>query len=322
MKTEENFEKSEPAKEKSEKKELALPQGEILEIKPEKPEEYIADQREINELKQEIDSAFSEKVKGDNKETDDAINDLSNNVKQKKRAGFIKNMGIRLGKSLGWIADLIRSRVDNLDIKYSGGENIKELGSKPYLLVANHIKPKNILMQVIGLSPDSFVLEKIGGTEGEKRPKMITNITGKISKIPILGLVDKIWSPLREGVMEGMGFIPVKTRRAGKQGGFNRNFIENIRKAKEGGEPIIIFPQGHWSREFDSDLPFEIGAATIAKNYGLPIVPAYIEGADSWRSGQKVSVNIGSSINFEGKTKEEITTEIKNAIILLGEKNG
>jgi 1-acyl-sn-glycerol-3-phosphate acyltransferase len=118
-----------------------------------------------------------------------------------------------------------------------------------------------------------------------------------------------------------MGFIPVKTKRAGKQGGFNRNFIENIRKAKENGEPIIIFPQGHWSRKFDPKLPYETGASAIAKSYGLPIMPAYIEGADSWGRGKKVFVNIGQSINPEGKTKEEITAEIESAIMSLSEKS-
>lgn len=295
---------------------------EILKVSPESVQAIEnAQQEEVERLREQIKKLFADKEANPiEKSSNLSEKGFEEKSMRKKDIGIVKRIGIRLGESLSWIADSIRSRVDDFDIKYSGGENIKELKGKPYLLAANHIKPKNILMQAMGLSPDSFVLEKIGGIEGEKKPKIITNVTGKISKVPILGLLDKIWSPLRESVMEGMGFIPVKTKRAGKRGGFNRNFIKNVRKAKESGEPIIIFPQGHWSKKFNPNLPFETGTATIAKNYDLPIIPAFIEGANSWRAGQKVSVNIGPSIKPEGKTKEEITVEIKNAIILLSEK--
>jgi hypothetical protein len=284
-------------------------------------EREAAQQAEAKKLREQVEKTLEDKTVKPAGELPVPVQDNhGEKLAHKKSESVFKKMGARLGKSLSWVADSLRSRVDNFDIEYSGGENIKELEGKPYILAANHIKPKNIAMQAMGISPDSFVLEKIGGLEGEKKPRIITNVTGKVSKVPVLGLVDKIWSPFREGVMEGMGFIPVKTKKGGKRGGFNRNFVENIREAKKNGEPIIIFPQGGWGREFDPNAPFDTGAATIAQKYNLPIVPVYIEGADSFGTGQKVNVRIGASVNPEDKTKEELTAEMGDAITALSGK--
>ena len=310
-------EKGQPEETPEQKIEIPEQPEEILKVNPEDLEKEKAEEKiEAENLKKQIEQAFAGVETSPTEKPDLPARGFKEESTH-ERGGIIKKWGIRLGQSLGWVADSIRGRVDNFDIQYFGGENIKELEGKPYLLAVNHIKPKNIAMQAMGLSPDSFVLEKIGAKEGKIKPKIITNVTGKISKVPVLGLLDKVWSPFREGIMEGMGFIPVKTKKGGKQGGFNRNFIKNIRKAKKNGEPIIIFPQGHWSRKFNPDLPFDTGTATIARNYDLPVVPAYIEWADSWRRGQKVSVSIGQSIESGEKTKEEITAEIKSAIIAL-----
>lgn len=195
----------------------------------------------------------------------------------------------------------------------------KELEGKPYLLAANHIKPRNILMQAIALSPDSFVLGRVVQEESQRTPNMIANVTGKIRRIPIIGYIDKLWSPFREGVMEGAGFIPVKMRRGEKSGGFNRNFVQKFRKAIEKKEPVIIFPQGRWDKDFNPEREFETGTATLAMNYDLPIVPVYIHGGRSWSSKEKASVNIGQIIKPEGKTKEEITDEIRGSITHLQE---
>ena len=305
----EQFEKPEEIPEQNIK--ISEQKREILEVRQEEPKEYIPDKEEINKLKQKINNAF-EKNKGEER-TDDATNNLSTGEKEKRPTGF-KKMGISVGRSFKWVVGLFEDRVDKFEVKHSGAEHLKELEGKPYILAANHIKPRNILMQFFGLSPDSFVLRRVVQEQTGQTPNAIATVSGKIRKIPIIGQIDKLWSPFREGVMEGAGFIPIKTTRGGGPAGFNRNFIKRFRDSVQKKEPAIIFPQGQWDKDFDSDRKFETGAVTLAKNYNLPVVPVYIKGGRSWSSKEKVSVDIGQAIDPTGKTKEEITDEIKKGI--------
>lgn len=333
METEKNFEELEPEKEQFEEKEPAesMPEMEVDfgvdaervvgETEEQKRERIKSERDEIEEARRQIQNQFEEKPKKEEVETPKNSDDKKQHSTEKREsgAGIIKNMGIRVGELLGGIADVLRNRVNEFEIERSGVEHLKELEGKPYLLAANHIKPRNILMQAIGLSPDSFVIGRVVREESQRIPNMITNVTGKIRRIPIIGYIDKLWSPFREGVMEGAGFIPVKMRRGEKPGGFNRNFIEKFRGAIERKEPVIIFPQGRWDKDFNPEREFETGAATLAKKYDLPIVPVYVKGGRSWSSKERASVNIGQIINPAEKTKEEITDEIKGSITHLKE---
>ncbi len=307
--------RSEEDSEEEQKIELSLP-VEPTEQKPEELEEYVPNQEEIDKLRKEV-SDILDKDKDAVKENN--ITDSSPEKVEQRDEGFLKKMGINLGRSFGWVVKMLEDRVSKFKIESSGAEVLKELEGKPYLLAANHIKPKNILMQAIGLSPDSFVIKRAVEEETQRTPNAIANVSGKIKKIPIIGQIDKLWSPFREGIIEGMGFIPVKMKRGGKPAGFNRNFVEKFRDVVERKEPVIIFPQGHWDKNFNPEKEFETGTGHLARKYDLPVVPVYIKGGRSWSAKEKASVDFGGIIQPEDKTKEEIMDEIKESLVHLKE---
>lgn len=309
-------EEKRPEEEPEEQKfELSLP-VESTEQNPEELKEYVPNQEEIDRLRKEVIDIVDKDI--DAVKEDNITDSLSEKIEQRDE-GFLKRMGVNLGKSFRWAVKMLEDRVSKFEIESFGKEVLKELGGKPYLLAANHIKPKNILMQAIGLSPDSFIIRRVVKEETQRTPNAIANVTGKIRKIPIIGQIDRIWSPLKEGIMEGAGFIPVKMKRGGHPAGFNRNFVEKFRDAVERKEPVIIFPQGPWDKDFNPEKEFETGTGHLAKKYDLPVVPVYIKGGRSWSAKEKASVDFGEIIQPENKTKEEITGEIKESLVRLKE---
>ncbi|MCX6760238.1 MAG: lysophospholipid acyltransferase family protein, partial [Candidatus Nealsonbacteria bacterium] len=230
--------------------------------------------------------------------------------KPKEKAGFIKRIGRRIGETIGSrTINSLRDKVNKFEIDYSGADVLKELKGKPYILAANHIKPENRLAQSLGMAPDAFLLERTIAEKTQGRLNIIANPGSRTSKIPILKYIERFWSPLREAAMEGMGFIPVRR----KKGSFNKNFIKLVEEAIKRNEPILIFPERHWYKDFDESHEFSEGAAFLAKKFNLPIVPAYIDGARSW-SGKKAEISIGQPITTEEKIREAITEEIKKGI--------
>ena len=230
--------------------------------------------------------------------------------KPKEKAGFIKRIGQRIGETIGsWAMNSLRDKTDKFEIDYSGVDILKELEGKPYILAANHVKPENRAAQTAGMAPDAFLLERAVKEQAHGKLNIIANVNGKMSRIPVLKYIDKIWSPLREAALEGVGFIPIRK----KAGSFNKNFIRLVKEAIERKEPILIFPEGHWYKEFDESHEFSEGAAFLAEKFNLPIVPAYIHGARSW-SGGKSEISIGQPITTEEKTRENITEEIRKGI--------
>lgn len=304
-------ERREPGDERAEKiVEIPEQNQEILRVDTESAREReIVEQQEAKNLREQVREAFTDK------EESVPVNNLEERIADVKDISVVKKMGIWTGKKMEWFFNLLKARAAKFNIETLGADNLKELEGKPYILAANHIKPKNILMQMIGLSPDSSIIKRVVQEETSRTPNAIANVSSKIRRIPIIGgYLDRIWSPFREGMMEGAGFIPVKMRRGGEQSGFNRNFIEHFRDAVDKKEPVIIFPQGQWDKKFNPEREFETGTSTLSSRYGLPIVPVYIDGGRSWFSKEKVSVSMGQVINPEGKSKDEIIEDIRISI--------
>lgn len=70
-----------------------------------------------------------------------------------------------------------------------------------------------------------------------------------------------------------MGAIPIDT-----EGGIQLGSIKRALRALEEGEVVGIFPEG--ARSPDGSLrPFERGVALLAARAGVPVVPAFIDGA-------------------------------------------
>ena len=98
---------------------------------------------------------------------------------------------------------------------------------------------------------------------------------------------------------------------------------------KQDGAYMIIHPEGTRSRSGKLG-EFKLGAAKLAKETGVKIVPVCIDGAFEiyppnaklphlfhWKKLQRYSVKItfGEAINVENKSKEEITEKIKSFIV-------
>lgn len=319
----EKFRESGPEKDEPVKVEPGFDLEQSVEKEEPKTESPEAMEAEISELKKEIGESYKANPnEPERKEREENLDQDRYPVVEKEQGeGILKKMGIGVGRFLGSVVGSFENRVKKFEIKCSGEECLKKLDGQPYILAANHIKPKNILLRSIGLSSDSFVIRRVVKEESQRTPNAIANVTGKIRKIPIVGFIDNIWSSFREGLMEGAGFVPVKMKRGKESAGFNRNFVKKFRESIERGEPIIIFPQGRWDKDFNPKREFETGAATLARRYDLPVVPVYIHGGRSWSSKEKASVSFGQIIRPEGKTKEEITGEIKENIGHLHEES-
>jgi len=287
--------------------------------------EAVPETVELDEVKEkeksedEIEKAREKlkKIEKDNLNgSEEAIKKKSDNEtpvivkKSKEKVGFAKKIGHRIGEAIGSrVINSLRDKINKFEIDYSGADILKELKGKPYILAANHVKPENRAAQTVGMAPDAFLLERAVKEQAEGKLNSIANVNGKMLKIPVLKYIDKIWSPLREAVLEGMGFIPIRK----KTGSFNKNFIRLVKEAIERKEPILIFPEGHWYKDFDESHELSEGAAFLAEKFNLPIVPAYINGARSW-SGKKAEISIGQPITTEEKTREDITDEIRKGI--------
>ncbi|MGC2238431.1 MAG: lysophospholipid acyltransferase family protein [Pyrinomonadaceae bacterium] len=86
------------------------------------------------------------------------------------------------------------------------------------------------------------------------------------------------------GLMRRLGAFPVNTQ--GKRGKLNA--LKKAVKFLREGETLIIFPEGE--REFADGkfLPFKPGAAWIALEAGVPIMPVTIRGGNRvWAQGMK-----------------------------------
>lgn len=117
--------------------------------------------------------------------------------------------------------------------------------------------------------------------------------------------------PLVGQAMRTIGIIEIDRQ----AGGSSRQAIkEGVEIAAERGYSLLIFPEGTRSRDGDL-LPFKKGAARIAIDTQLPVLPVVIEGSDRVSRpnspvihGGDVSVRILEPIPTEGMTaKNDLT---------------
>jgi 1-acyl-sn-glycerol-3-phosphate acyltransferase len=126
-----------------------------------------------------------------------------------------------------------------------------------YVIVSNHLS---------NLDPPLHI---------DKLPIPIRFLAKKeLFRIPILG-----------SAMRAVGMI--ETDREGHASA-HRSINEQVSRVVAMGKSLIIYPEGHRSR--DGELqPFKKGAFRIAADNGLPVVPVTISGTyAAWRPGDKV----------------------------------
>lgn len=85
----------------------------------------------------------------------------------------------------------------------------------------------------------------------------------ELFSIPILGFL-----------IRNLNAFPVS------RGKYDRQALENAIEVLKKGEALIVFPEGTRSRKKGEFLPPKPGIGVLAKEGGVPIVPAYISGSD------------------------------------------
>lgn len=233
-----------------------------------------------------------------------------------------EKFGQFIGKTIGRKSlEHLKNKIENFDIEVDGLENLEKVQKEAYLLVANHIIPNadNKFALNTGISPDAFILSKlVEDKTGQKIRVAHKADDGWLAENAIGKYYQKnISSPFSRGVSKGVGNIPIQKN----PGSFNRDFVETVDKTIKDNNPILIFPEGHWYEDFDADHKIEPGAAHIAKKYNLKVVPAYINGADSWGGEQKVRVSFGEPFESEDLVKEEISKKMFEEIAALQEES-
>jgi len=284
------------------------PEIKFAEEKPEKDGELRQAQEELSELLKELPVVAEQKeIEKQPVEPD----------KYKTNSGATRRIvGEFLGRNIFKnIPDFFRRRAKNFDIRCQNAEVLQELKNKSYILVANHIRPTSKILQKMAIPPDAFALERV---VAEKTGKPLRSVVKCDDGWWAKGLwrhVQKMVQPLGEGIVKGMGFIPIRKN----PGSVNRNFLRDTEEAVGVGEPILIFPEGRWYEDFSSDHKLESGAAHLALKNNVTIVPAYIKGCDSWKPEHGIDIMLGEPIMPGEKGRDEITEEIREKIAELQE---
>jgi 1-acyl-sn-glycerol-3-phosphate acyltransferase len=223
----------------------------------------------------------------------------------------IEALGTFTGETLGkTLLGYFRSKVEHLRVDVSGIENVRELAGQSYVLVANHTKPKGAILTSSGLAPDALILEKIIHEHTGRQLKVVAKSDkGQWVIRPLQRIFQQ---PFGQGLKKAMGFIPVRIN----PGSYNRDFVEAFETETEAGNPILIFPQGlYWTEDFNDDIEMKDGAAAMALKCHLPIVPSYLQGADSWETGHEVKLLFGKHFETAGLSKQDIGALIKRTIL-------
>ncbi len=210
---------------------------------------------------------------------------------------------------------IVEHRSRKFDIDVCDGENLEVLRERPHIIVANHPTPYDKLSQTSGISPDSAavayaVREATGenihffGHYGEKAVPFIQKLPEKWKKRIKRG---------HKGIMKGYNMAYANTD------GPSREFIEAAERIFADGKSLLVYPFGDWHEAEQLEGNIKGGTALLAKKFGIPIIPIYIDGARTWKPGAKTKIVVGRAFSTEGMLDEEVSKKIEDGI--LGLKN-
>jgi len=198
-------------------------------------------------------------------------------------ASFLPN-GKILGTKLYNIFGLSGLIAAGIDLKVTGAEKIDS--SQSYVVISNHPSTLDIFTHITALPVSIRFLTKT-----------------ELFRIPILSRVLKILGLPRIDRKNAQMNLP--------------KINESIQRVIDNKNSIMIFPEGTRSNQKDL-LPFKKGAAHVAKQFNLPIIPVVthnshnlmIKGSVWFKSGQ-IHVQILDPItNIEDYDIDELTNLI------------
>jgi 1-acyl-sn-glycerol-3-phosphate acyltransferase len=199
---------------------------------------------------------------------------------------------------------LARERTKSFQVYLRGVEVLQQFKDRPFLIAANHIKPTNS----IALSPDAFIIKQI--ILEETGQKIRTVSSSDISWQATNGILQSLSHRFTRGVVKGAGEVPTYR----DSNSMNRNLLSEIARVVAKGDSVLIFPQGEWFNDFDPTRKFHNGAARMAIQEDLPIIPLYIHGCNSWQKRTRVELVFGEPIDPMGKSVSEITDLIRERV--------
>lgn len=210
--------------------------------------------------------------------------------------------------------EYLSNKAEGFEITTQGLENLNEMKDRPCLLVSNHLKPTSGAAEQSQLSPDAFVIQRVIEQNIGITPRIVAKVgDGWWSKNAWYRAFQEKSIPVLKKLMISVNFLPVNKN----PGSTNVDFFHETEKAKNNGNSILIFPEGHWYEDFSEDHEMSEGAALLAKKYDLPIIPVYIKNANKWKKGQPVFISFGKpflATSERSSGRHETTKKIRSAI--------
>ena len=174
-------------------------------------------------------------------------------------------------KFFGVIWGKTLSFIFNIKLIVKGKHNLQD---RNYIFAANHASLIDIPLLLIAVNRYTVFIAK-----------------SELSKIPIF-----------KSILDRAGFIFVDRKNNDSAVKSMNNLMEDIKKIPRS---VAIFPEG--TRTSDGNLlPFKKGAAILAINTDIPVIPVAISGTYSWSKKKLFDIS-QSVISFE--FGEPITTE-------------
>lgn len=186
-----------------------------------------------------------------------------------------------VGRFFGYILFLIivkpmRFTYNRMECTYHNIEALLPLQDQPFLVVANHIKPKSKFLQGISMPYDGFLLRRMFAIHNIQTTAFtsydsFSRATGKISAL----IKHSIMEPMIKGIVRSIDLIPLNRRKQDKA-----TLVDLKKRLNKGGVGIGIFPEGTWFDNFDPNRKLQAGMSIFGKRYKLPILPVYVNAYD------------------------------------------
>lgn len=206
-----------------------------------------------------------------------------------------------VGRFIGYIIFLfivnpMRFVFGRMECVYHNTEELLGLKGKPFLVVANHIKPRSRFLRGITMPYDAYIMRKMFATHGIQTTAFTSYDSVKRAKSKIAAFFKHyIKEPLIKGIVLSIDLIPLNRRVQDKT--TRQDLKKRIQKGAVG---IGIFPEGTWFDKFDPDRKLLPGMSIFGKRYDLPILPIYLNAYDL---DAPIDIRIGKLINSSQDSK-------------------